>query len=658
MIKTYVSGIPTSGKSIAVWLQLQPGQKIVGEGIGIHLAHMVQGMCSIANVHVVIYAPGWTKSVIEEYLWVFNLGDRVEVRYFGPNISIETKDKQVELAPSSSFSEIKALAITRLFSAVPIPCLALLAVLPAGAYFLVRKLSRKFYSLRQALMGRAAGFLTKFVYRAMGAHIDRSAEIEACIVPIGSFDGCLAVKKKPLTVQIPDIVFAEFPEVFDGPALIQEVERATRIIQNVAQHATRVICPSDYVRFTHHRLLNIPEHVSKVVRHAPIRSDFCLAPLATEWKMDVRATGRKISQIFFEETLFGAQFGGYIPSKLKKIDKRKIVKQRCCFGVLRSPTLSLSRFGHSSHWLGAITAKGLDRFPILYFPTQNRPYKNLYRVLLLLERLKSIHGFDPLLLLTCDLSETPHLIDEISERGLQGNVLCLPRLSAILHAAMYAMSDLTISASLFEGGFPFLFGESLSVGTPCIMADIPVVREVIPDSLAPRMLFDPRSIDSMEECVKRALSQREELISEQMPFFELFAKRTWADVAADYLQACVEGIDEIKKREAREHAEGDIFEKALSKGKKDNGFLSQEFWLKIKRMDDADSIAVAPRVPSNSPQAVERRHICADCCFFAKETASDGICRRMPPRHETSIFPRTGLSGWCGEWKKQHKTRL
>jgi len=47
-------------------------------------------------------------------------------------------------------------------------------------------------------------------------------------------------------------------------------------------------------------------------------------------------------------------------------------------------------------------------------------------------------------------------------------------------AACYKLADLAVNPSLSEGGFPFTFTEALSVGTPVVMARIPVTEEIIP----------------------------------------------------------------------------------------------------------------------------------------------------------------------------------
>ena len=53
--------------------------------------------------------------------------------------------------------------------------------------------------------------------------------------------------------------------------------------------------------------------------------------------------------------------------------------------------------------------------------------------------------------------------------------------------------------------------------------------------------------------------------------------------------------------------------------------------------------------------------MCQSCAFFDREKNDDvGFCRRYPPSmfflgddDFESLFPITGLSEWCGEFKRQ-----
>jgi glycosyltransferase involved in cell wall biosynthesis len=66
---------------------------------------------------------------------------------------------------------------------------------------------------------------------------------------------------------------------------------------------------------------------------------------------------------------------------------------------------------------------------------------------------------------------------------------------------LYILCDLLVFPSLYEGfGYPPL--ESLSMGTPAVVSDIPVIHEVCDESV---MYFDPYSVSSMVSVIRRAL---------------------------------------------------------------------------------------------------------------------------------------------------------
>jgi glycosyltransferase involved in cell wall biosynthesis len=119
--------------------------------------------------------------------------------------------------------------------------------------------------------------------------------------------------------------------------------------------------------------------------------------------------------------------------------------------------------------------------------------------------------------------------------GIAAKVIALPGLPSDVHAALFLLARLTIVPTFFEGGFPFPFCESLSLGVPVVMSAIPVTRDVIPASLHPLVLFDPYSVDEMAQRMDWALDHRDELLSLELPVDRALRRRTWDDVAAEYV---------------------------------------------------------------------------------------------------------------------------
>jgi glycosyltransferase involved in cell wall biosynthesis len=190
--------------------------------------------------------------------------------------------------------------------------------------------------------------------------------------------------------------------------------------------------------------------------------------------------------------------------------------------------------------LGVIPGVPLD-FPFLFYASHFRPHKNILSLLRAYEYLLRQRFIGYKLVLTGWSEHMPEVGAFVEERGLQRDVLFLHSLNLRELASLYHLADLVINPSLMEGGFPFTFTEALSVGTPVVMARIPVTLEVITDPVLDQaMLFDPYDWQDMAHRIEWALAHREELLQLQQPLFEQLARRTWGEVANDLAQHLVE----------------------------------------------------------------------------------------------------------------------
>lgn len=108
-----------------------------------------------------------------------------------------------------------------------------------------------------------------------------------------------------------------------------------------------------------------------------------------------------------------------------------------------------------------------------------------------------------------------------------------------IHAAFYHCAALAVHSSIFEGGrgvFPYY--EAVSVGTPCLMGDGPHTRELIAEAptLAP-FVFDPNDAAGLAKLIQDGLARRADVQATQLGAYEILSKRTWQDVARDYVAA-------------------------------------------------------------------------------------------------------------------------
>ena len=173
----------------------------------------------------------------------------------------------------------------------------------------------------------------------------------------------------------------------------------------------------------------------------------------------------------------------------------------------------------------------------IFYASQFRPNKNVLSLLRAYEYLLKRRYIGHKLILTGDPQTLPEIGRFVREHNLQNDVLFLNRLSVQELAACYKMADLAVNPSLSEGGCPFTFTEALSVGTPVVMARIPVTEEVIINpELQDAMLFDPYDWKDIADKIEWGLQNRQLLLTRQKPFYEQLAQRSWRNVVDEYVE--------------------------------------------------------------------------------------------------------------------------
>lgn len=200
-----------------------------------------------------------------------------------------------------------------------------------------------------------------------------------------------------------------------------------------------------------------------------------------------------------------------------------------CVDLFRTALLKAINFGDAR-----IFGSGNVRF--MFYASQFRPNKNLLSLLRAYDYLLKQRYISHKLVLTGNPNGLPEVKRFIESRHLQNDVLCLHGLSAQELAACYKLADLAVNPSLSEGGCPFTFTEAMSVGTPVVMARIPVTEEVIADpQLQEIMLFDPYDWIDMAERIEWCLNNLDVLYERQRPFYRQLAERTWLDVVNEHI---------------------------------------------------------------------------------------------------------------------------
>ena len=125
----------------------------------------------------------------------------------------------------------------------------------------------------------------------------------------------------------------------------------------------------------------------------------------------------------------------------------------------------------------------------------------------------------------------------IDDHDLREEVLICHGVSMQQLAALYCCAKLVVNPTLYEGGFPFTFGEGMSVGTPSIMSDIPQVRRVLEPAELEEIMFNPRNYLAIAEKMDWALDNLDYLTEKEKTLYNQMAKRKDNIVAEEYIKA-------------------------------------------------------------------------------------------------------------------------
>jgi len=179
--------------------------------------------------------------------------------------------------------------------------------------------------------------------------------------------------------------------------------------------------------------------------------------------------------------------------------------------------------------------------PIAFAATQDRISKNLGRAAeavrrLVMERRENFKLFlTASFLFGADWTLLPELITKHQFHRDTVTITDVPR---EIHAALFHCATVTVHPTFFEGIIGALpFYESLSVGTPCLLARGPHVNELLEaePELAP-FVFDPYDVESLADLMLEARNNREAMVEVQLPIYERLALYGWDQVAEAYAQ--------------------------------------------------------------------------------------------------------------------------
>ena len=173
----------------------------------------------------------------------------------------------------------------------------------------------------------------------------------------------------------------------------------------------------------------------------------------------------------------------------------------------------------------------------IFYSSQTRPHKNMLTLIKAYEYLLRRKYCNVKLFLTGETHTVPEIKNYILSNRLQYDVISFRNVSIKELASLYHCAEIVVNPTLYEGGFPFTFGEGMSVGTPSIMSDIPQVREVFDGYGLEDCLFDPYDYLALADKMEYAVNHRAELYEKQLPLYQKLADRTPEVMANEYIEA-------------------------------------------------------------------------------------------------------------------------
>ncbi len=187
-----------------------------------------------------------------------------------------------------------------------------------------------------------------------------------------------------------------------------------------------------------------------------------------------------------------------------------------------------------------------DEIDYVAIASRDRPTKNFSVAVRAIDQLvrgefRNIKLFTTAAMDPLDLSaDLPRML---AETYLYLDVVAMSDLPPYEHASLLHGAAVTVHPSPIEGGtFPFQFAESLSVGTPCLIADGAHTSELLADhpTLAP-WVFDPYDHRRLARLIVDTIEARDEVVAAQAVVDARLRERTWNDVAAEYVRFVIDG---------------------------------------------------------------------------------------------------------------------
>lgn len=520
-------------KHFGIFLGYSPEQKIRKEGLGRLLAFIINGSISLDNTKLTIACPFWFRNNLLELFDEHNIDvNKIRIistknlpiglklhqllKYFFALFSTkENKNRKKfkdrlhalimffvsEVISSSSFLGYLGTAtsfLLLLILSVPSVCLFIISIFFKKVF--KKKLSQTLHRIKSISILPLKNFknrpwaieLHNIIRRKELSRlivlINQEKDIKAWLIPTLFWPEVKQIAAKKVIVA-PDIVMYDFPIYFSDSGSTSSLNR----LEESISIADKFITYSEYVKDMHLVMMNgvNPQDVS-VIGHGRIDMSHFLSIQGKKQDLSIQ----------------------------KEVAKEILIQYRN------------KHLSGNHYW----SFTEFDKINYILYSSQLRGYKNIIILLKLVKILNFEKNIDVKLVVTGDIFKDSNLSKYINKNKLESIVLSAYDIPSEVLAAFNSLAKISVTPTLFEGGFPFTFCEAYSVGTPSILSNIPVVREktkFLSADTQNRILFDPYDIHDLVEKVLWGLEHNDELLEMQKDLYNSYP--TWTQVAKEYI---------------------------------------------------------------------------------------------------------------------------
>jgi len=498
--------------TIGVWVQSPPGAHWSGEGL-VRLLNLFVAGSDVDKVRYKILVPRWLRQEVCEDVKTWGEVASEITQVITPKRSMRLSTR-IMLWYLHNNKEKKARVrignINRAFLFLVLPVFLFLKLILLISK--LRPVSNLIKKLDKLIYQRARAFVFSNLprvginqeYQAMIDYGNR-AGIDVWYVGHPSFT--LAKKlKSPVVVMFADFVIGEFPHLFPAG----DLAKAITLFKELTPTAERYITISNHVAKRHaEQLIQIPPEKIVTITHAPptIAHDIPYLPSAVYRTEESRTQAAKV------------------------------IRDYCRSNRANWPVKDQTTRELILPYLESLPYEEID---YVLISTQNRPYKNTIGAVRAIKELVLNRHRHVKLIMTGD----PRLDDPgsplgrfIMEERLHFDAICIPRVPAYVHAALYHGALAAVQPTFYEGGTgSWIFFEAMSVGTPALVSRNLASMEMNfhPDFKA--RFFDPNDFIAIADQIEEVLDNRQRIYELQLPWYQAQSKRTWNDAAEEYYQ--------------------------------------------------------------------------------------------------------------------------